>query len=73
MSWSRTPGAIGVFDPSSPNNGNWWGLFAAWLTVGLDRRDMCVQRTMTWTHRLRGVDVFTRSHCSKIIESLRID
>lgn len=50
---------------------NPWQLFGTYLDAV---EDECVDSTVPdWTGKLAGVDVFTGSHCAKIIESLRID
>ncbi|MFQ6011169.1 MAG: MBL fold metallo-hydrolase [Nitrososphaerales archaeon] len=50
---------------------NVWLLFSTYL----DRvADKCTELTEEkWKDRLGGADVFTKSHCGKIIESLRVD
>jgi glyoxylase-like metal-dependent hydrolase (beta-lactamase superfamily II) len=50
---------------------NPWLLFSTYLDAV---EEVCNDLTVSgWTERLAGVDVFTSSHCAKIIESLRID
>lgn len=50
---------------------NPWHLFDTYLNAV---QDECVDATVpAWTDKLAGVDIFTGSHCAKIIESLRID
>ncbi len=50
---------------------NPWALFDTYLGALADE---CTSLTLAkWTPRLAGVDVFTPSHCGKLIESLRID
>ena len=50
---------------------NPWALFSTYLdAVTKECNDLTVP---VWKDRLGGVDVFTSSHCAKIIESLRID
>ena len=50
---------------------NPWLLFDTYLdAVTQECTDLTLQK---WTSRLAGADVFTFSHCFKLIESLRID
>lgn len=50
---------------------NQWLLFDTYLAAV---NQECADSTIpAWTDRLGGVDIFTTSHCAKIVESLRID
>lgn len=50
---------------------NPWLLFGTYLD---DVAQECVKLTLTkWNDRLGGADLFTASHCARLVESLRID
>ena len=50
---------------------NSWLLFDTYLDAVAQE---CTDLTLTkWKERLAGADVFTSSHCFKLVESLRID
>ena len=50
---------------------NPWSLFGTYLdAVAQKCADLTVRK---WTERLAGADLFTASHCARLLESLRID
>jgi glyoxylase-like metal-dependent hydrolase (beta-lactamase superfamily II) len=61
----------GTFDPNSPNYLNYWYL---WSLVQGDIVNICNQRTLDkWDGKLGAVDLWTETHCFRVIESLQID
>ena len=63
VDFAEIAGAVGFENP--------WNLFDTYLdAVALE----CTVNTLSkWESRLGGADIFTESHCARLIESLRID
>jgi glyoxylase-like metal-dependent hydrolase (beta-lactamase superfamily II) len=64
-------GAIGFLDPNDPSFLNQWELFDTYLEeVAGFAEEIVLDK---WLGVLGGADVWTRSHCLAMIESIRID
>jgi len=71
VNFGATGAALGSFDPTSPNYGNFWHAFNVMLDEGSKK---CADQLQSrWKDKLGGVDVFTYSHCWAVIEALRVD
>jgi len=70
-SFATFAASLGTFNPTSPNYLNYWLL---WDSVQQEQVNTCVQRTLAkWSGRLGAVDVWTYTHCFRVIESTNID
>eukprot|EP01010_Urceolus_cornutus_P004304 NODE_660_length_1448_cov_941.250893_g498_i0.p1 GENE.NODE_660_length_1448_cov_941.250893_g498_i0~~NODE_660_length_1448_cov_941.250893_g498_i0.p1 ORF type:complete len:408 (-),score=91.37 NODE_660_length_1448_cov_941.250893_g498_i0:152-1375(-) len=61
----------GVFDPNDPNYGNWWFLYGAAMEVA---EDICFEHLLSkWKGVIAAVDTFGKSHCSTMVDKIRIE
>lgn len=64
-------GDIGFLDPADPSFLNQWELFEVYLDRVAARAEEIV--LADWSGVLGGAEVFTKSHCFSMVESIRID
>jgi len=63
--------SLEIFNPTSPNFLNYWVLLQTWRDQQIA---ICTERVLsTWAGRLGAVDVWTHTHCHRMLESINID